>query len=266
MIFTCMKIFGKTPNTSTPLPAQNAIPGVFALFEKTNEIVRAHRTLLAGYTAWNIIPAIIIFGSSFFTLTEGQSLAFEGGLQGGSIILDIFVRAALAVTCMYAIRNIPFDEVALQQKIRRAFPTLLSVFAFLFFVIIPSYLLLIPGILMTVWFTFAPFIPLDSPERIGLFATLAESKRMVLGRFFPILWRILGGLSLYMLIFALLCLGVLGTIALFSPSSFAFLFPADNALILFPPWANLLVDALVLPIIPYIIMYRVALYEALKTR
>lgn len=79
--------------------------------------------------------------------------------------------------------------------------------ALLFLIILGgSILLIIPGILFSVWFTFAKFIFID--QGLGIKASLGKSRELLKGRFWSVFWRLLVlglffgfivGISMYLL-------------------------------------------------------------------
>jgi hypothetical protein len=82
---------------------------------------------------------------------------------------------------------------------------LLSVLLFLI-ILGGSILLIIPGILFSIWFTFAKYIFID--QGLGIKASLGKSRELFKGRFWSIFWRLLViglffgifvGISMYLL-------------------------------------------------------------------
>lgn len=258
-----MKIFAKQPrNDQNP---QNALPGVFVLFDRTNAAILKERMLFAGYAAWTLFPPLFTFGLSFLSLSSVWTLVTADAVLVLHIAMSTWVSACLTLLGLSRLRSQPLHEKDIESRARKAMPLLLYLFAFSFFCItLGTYALILPGIIALVWLAFADVIAIDEPG-IRFNAAIAQSRALSRGRFFQVFWRISAGNALFGLAYIILALVVLGTI--FSLANIdtqalinTLLFPNSKP----PAWIPLLLHALFLPLLPYVTVYNAALYDALK--
>lgn len=259
-----MKIFSrKNPNTQ----AENALPGVFSLFEATNTLVRKEAQLFAGYAAWTIMPALVTFGLSFITLSSFWQSVEENVILVGDILLSIWITACLVLVTFSKTRNEALTEKSIQERIQKAFPTLMYLFALSFFtLILGTYLLIIPGVIAFVWLAFTDVIALE-PEKPSFSEAVTTSRALSKGRFFSVLRRLIGGNILFGIMYMVLTILVLGsifTLAHINPNDLLQNLLQETYQL--PAWISLLLTALSLPFLPYSTVYTVMLYEALKKR
>jgi hypothetical protein len=257
-----MKIFAKR---SKGEHAQNALPGVFVLFEESLRTVRAHRMIFAGYAAWAIIPALLTFGLSYISLPETWNFVVQNSVLVVDLVLSIWVQACIALFALSLLHKEELDEKEISARVRKAMPALIYLFGFsLFCIVVGAYLLLIPGVLAWVWLAFTSIIPLDQP-RATFSQALRTSTNLSKGRFFSVLWRLLMGEVMFGLLYFFFSLVVLGVLFAFAGIDPKTLFESTVLANIDPPaWITLVVTTLSLPILPYATTYTVALYEALK--
>lgn len=257
-----MKIFAKRSNGTH---AQNAIPGVFALFDRVNTIASQERMLLAGYAAWALFPPLLTFACSFLSLSPTWTTLITNFILVLDIIVSTWVGACLTLVGLSRLRGHALGEKEIEVQARRAMPMLLYLFAFSFFcVIVGMYLLILPGIIAFVWLAFTDVLALDEPGvRFG--SAIAKSRDLSRGRFFRVLWRIFMGGGLIGIVYFMLALLVLA--AIFSIAGIDAKALLDATIMSgteLPAWIPLLLSALFLPLLPYLTIYNAALYDALK--
>lgn len=261
MIITSMKTSGK-PNKDS---SRNAMPGVFALFSRTLRMASEERMRLAGYAAWLIMPPLAVFGLSFLPLPAPWATIVEYLVLVGDILLGIWINACLALIGLSHVQRVEWDDRMLTEKALKAFPLLIALFAFAFLCVVGgTYLLLLPGLVAFVWLAFIDVIALDDPSA-RFSEAITRSRDLSKGRFLETFWRLVGGNGLFALLYLLLCLAVFSFLfALAGIDPVALL----NTLLLdepaLPAWIPLLLATLSLPFVPYLALYQVTLYEALK--
>ena len=131
-------------------------------------------------------------------------------------------------------------------------------------------ILILPGIAVAIWFSFAKIIAVIENEKTV--ASLQKSRELVRGRFFRILGRSIGGNLIIGSAYFFLCLIVFGLISEIGHIDFAqYVPPADQLFSLsfaeeftLPTWIDALLRGLMVPFIPYFTLYWVVLYEDLK--
>jgi hypothetical protein len=245
---------------------QNALPGVFALFDAINTLISHERMHIAGYTAWVIFPALLSFGFSHLSLSSFWELIVTNIILVLDIIISTWVGACLTLIGIYRLRKESLDEDVLAARARKAMPMLLYLFAFSFFCVIAGlYLLIIPGVVALVWLAFTDILAVDEPD-IRFSAAITQSKQLSHGHFFPVLWRILMGGVLFGLAYGALTLFIFSILSFFAEIHVAALLQASflSETAPLPAWIPLLLTTLSLPFLPYITLYHVALYDALK--
>ncbi|NBS68534.1 hypothetical protein EBT31_06420 [bacterium] len=246
-------------------PAQNAIPGVFALFEETQRVISPERMRLAGYAAWLIMPALATFGLSFLPLSPLWNTLLRNIILVGDILLGIWVSASLTLVALRKFQRQSFDDQAIVEHVLKTFPVLVYLFAFSFLCIIGGiYLLFLPGMIAFVWLAFGSILALDIPG-LSFSTAVTRSRNLSKGRFWQVFWRLIGGNILFGLAYlalSTLILSLVFALAGIDPRVFL-----DTTLLprsVIPPWISLLLIAFSLPFVPYRAVYHVALYEALK--
>lgn len=261
-----MKIFGKRSNDNKG-DVQNAVPGVFTLLKQTDVLAVKERTLLAGYAAWVILPALATFGLSFVEISSFWKSVAGNFILVGDILVGVWANACLMLVAMSRLRKEPLEEREIGTRARVSMPVLLYLFAFsLFCIIAGTYLLILPGIVAFVWLAFTDVAALEKPGA-NFSQAISRSKKLSEGRFLKVLWRLLAGNFIFGLAYFVLCLIVLGGVlfaAGINPTNLVN--DVINTGADLPAWISLLLTALSLPFLPYTAIYTVALYDALKTR
>lgn len=163
---------------------------VLELLQLTWTIFRRNTGLYVGYSAWLLIPAALVFVVS--TLSPEASLGLGIIGQIIMIILGIWIWIVLiSITAKIVAR----EKIQMEEISRHAWNRLLPLIGVVIMVglvqLVGFLLLIIPGVVFMVWYAFAQTDVVLS-ERGGL-AAMAESRQMVRGRFWPILWRLLAG-------------------------------------------------------------------------
>ena len=159
---------------------------VLELLRQSGRMYRKHAGLFAGYAAWLLLPyaALVL-------------LHLTGDPTGGFLAtLFLVVQAFLLVWMMLLFPLIAYEIAcgkkrlspdALQQKLQRLLPSAMFVALIETAVVLGGFILLIiPGLIFTIWFMFATLSVLFDETR-GMRA-LAFSRELVRGRFWRVAW------------------------------------------------------------------------------
>lgn len=222
--------------------------GVFDLLSKSWEVYKDRFGTLIGIAAVPIVGSLIAVIAStagaFLTRSFWKSFSLVSPLHlfiSGLILLlaaawILFVFIWPGVALIYAVKERK-REIGFRQSFGKAWPKLLSYLWVSFLsglaVFAGLILLIIPGIIFMVWFSFSVYV-LIAEDRKGTQA-LSRSKQLVKGRW----WKVFGRLVMLWLL-GLIVVGVLNSV------------PLVGTLI-----ANLLISS-------FSVVYLYLLYEDLK--
>lgn len=156
------------------------------LLVQSGRMYRKHAGLFAGYAAWLLLPyaALVL-------------LHLTGDPTGGFLAtLFLVVQAFLLVWMMLLFPLITYEIAhekkhlspdAIQKKLQRLLPSAMFVAVIETAVVLGGFILLIiPGLVFTIWFMFATLSVLFDETR-GMRA-LAFSRELVRGRFWRVAW------------------------------------------------------------------------------
>ncbi len=242
--------------TASEAPAPKSVPSIGSLLSETTTFLFSNSGLLYGYAAWLLIPVVIILGASFLGQTVNDAVSFIGGIALFALSLWATAAMTLAIAALKRPDLLPKDaQGSLSQIAWQRAPTLMwisiltggmEIFGFLLFII--------PGILLTVWFTFAETEAVLTGA--GTFLSLDQSRQRVRGNF----WRILlSFLVLWILLFAMVFI-------IFIPILFVSgVTDANTILIDSPAWMNAIFSCLEIFIMPITLTYTLHLYFSLRT-
>ena len=236
------------------------MPGVFELLGRSVRLYRAHVSLLAGFSAWALLPAILGMAA---TLIPDQTAAAVADLV--SFLLEGTALVWASVAIMRATRALnagtPVPDTTLPYFGTIVGPLLtvavLQTAASLGGLI----LFIIPGIIAMVWFAFGQqAVVLDGARPLD---ALSQSRALVTGRFFRSAWWLIGGPLIVLTLY---------TVAL--SALFALVAPAAGPASLqldgtgpFPLWAEAIDSAAtILLIFPLTIVYSTLLYDEMKKK
>lgn len=172
------------------------------LLKRTWRMFKEHAWLYLGYAAWMLVPfaAFVIVAP----LLEGWSLAIFAITFGA---IELFIALWISIIMMRLTKNLETkreqEPPELHTQSLEVIPALLGVIILQTVIFLGGLvLLIIPGLIFSVWYGFASSAAaLD--ERRGMQA-LAESKQLVQGRFFAVLWRLFWGPFLIGLIYSVI--------------------------------------------------------------
>ncbi|MBI4592142.1 hypothetical protein HY733_01725 [Candidatus Uhrbacteria bacterium] len=220
-------------------------------------LYRKHLWLFVGYAAWLVIPTVPLLLTPLI-----EDNLFTPFLVGVFFLAQIFIFLWLTVCIMRT--TVALNEhkpveasVISSEALRRIQPVLIVAFFQVVIFFGGLLLLIIPGILFWGWYALAQ-ISAGVDDRRPIEA-LTHSRSLVQGRFFAVLWRLIGGPVIIVLCYAftlgLLLYGVAGILGLDA----TILFSQDP-----PLWQNLIQTATDVFVIPLYVVYSTLLYLALK--
>ncbi len=194
-----------TTNQSSPLPPStqvtSSLPGVSAIFGQTWNI---YKQRLGTFLGIIVIPMLIMMVVTAIFFVAGGSLGivflfskFTAGSIGLFILLALLffiiisvIQAWGQVALLYAIKD-NSERIGIIESYKRGWHKILSyfwVYLLVSLVVFGGFLLLIvPGILFAVWFSFAIFILVA--ENLKGVKALSKSKEYVKGHWWGVFWR-----------------------------------------------------------------------------
>lgn len=231
-----------------------ALRSVGALFRDTARIYRAHFFTLVGFAGWIAVPLVV---TVLLRVTFGDT-----STVADAILVTSGISVAIATWCYchlvqftthVATHHTPYETLPVVT------PSLLPVFfTFLLYGIAVGVgmVFILPGLVFTVWFAFAPVIA--ASERGGIFAGLGKSRELVRGRFF----RIAGRLWSMDLVFALTYVAIIVGIDLALGYDVAHIDPTSPL----PVTMDIVLCLFEILALPFVVVYRTLLYLAVKNR
>ncbi len=241
-------------------PVQVSFPGAFATFGQAWRIYKSRFWTLVGVMLFPI-PINILFGilvqviSSYFGEGSAMGILWSGLFNLASSLILLWMLSSL----LYAIKDHE-ERIGVIESYRRGLhkaPSLFWVsFLYLFIIWGGTMLLIIPGIILSIYLVFYQFILIN--ENIGGMSAILKSREYTRGHWWGIFWRLLmlSGSFLILLspiiFFALLFPGFsamtlttasAGMLVVFLLVSFvmllAFLFPTFMQVYMFSMYQNL---------------------------
>ena len=252
------------PSASPPSPHSSALPGTLELMGETWRLLRRRKVLIGIAALAALSPfAIGLVGGfivGFFAVLFGlyENTFIMGVLQAVLIFVSLFVSFWSGAALLYATAG-SGEHIGAGEAYRRASKRLLSLFWIAImtsFVVIGGLgLLIVPGILFAIWFSFSNFVLVVEDKR-GLTALLT-SKEYVRGLF----WQISGRYALFGLICTAIYLAIF--FAIFAPAIFFVL--ADPSLFWLSDVIQILISVLITIIgAPLMTAFMYVLYASVK--
>ncbi len=239
----------------------SGIPGTLTILERIAPLIKQHYLLLAGYSAWCMIPAFVTFFGSF------ASENIQGFLESLALIADLsltaWVTGALTIIGHAALTKepLPSEEVISSKTQEHYVPALQGFLLTTLLIPIGLLLLILPGIAIMLLTIF--FIPVIYLEQGHTWKTaLLRSKDIVMQAPFSFAMSMLGMTLLTGTAYIVLVgiSGILLTYGLHVPF-LSLLQEAEQ-----PAWLSLLLNALFIPLMPFSAFFVTALYEEVKNR
>ncbi len=242
--------------SETPEP-KSSLPGVNDLLKSSYKFLATppNFSVLLGFAGWLLIPVLTSLASSFLDPQVGEIVDLLSGIT--LFALSLWATAAITIVVTSTIRPdlAPKDAATSVSELawRRA-PTLLWVGLLVGVLQMFGFLLLIvPGIIFTVWFAFAETEAILTG--VGTFSALEQSRERVKGHFFPVLWRMFAFSFLLTLTVSLILWPILALSGITDPMT----------IITTPPaWINALLSIIEILFMPLILTYELLLYFSLR--
>ena len=228
------------------------------LLTHAGRMYREHLWLFLGYAAWLLLPfaafVVLTFAPSHWFIVVAAIVA-----AAAELFLSIWVSIVLMRLCASIHAGKPLDIKQLHVNSLQRVPAIVGVIFLQIIIFLGGLLLLIaPGILFAIWYSFAQ--PITAIEDKRGMQALADSKELVHGRFFPVLWRLFLGPFVIGLVFSI----VVGALI----SVIAFANGLDPIVILdqspSPVWVDIIEMIGEVLILPLVVIYITLLYLELK--
>lgn len=171
-------------------PQISSLPGVKELLKRTWQIYKERFLVFLGIM---LIPFLIAFPLGvIFYLFPKLPILISFSLLVLFTIITIITTLWSSVSLLYAIKERK-QKIGIKESLIRGWSKLISycwVLALTGLIVLGGFLLLIaPGIIFSVWFSFATFV-LVSEDLKGMNA-LFRSKQLVAGFWWKVFWRLL---------------------------------------------------------------------------
>lgn len=228
------------------------------LLKTTLDLYRKEFWLFLGYAAWLLVPAATFYFAIALPLNPVTVILIvvTGVLQ---IFVWLWILICLMRITALLVANTPIDhDVLTTQALHRIKPVLSVVFLQGIIVLGGTLMLIIPGIIFWVWYSFAQIAcGLDDKRPLE---SLSVSRALVQGRFLATLWRLIAGPLVIGLLYAFFSAIILMILAS--------LFGVDPNIVFSdspPLWSQLVQSIVDIFFIPLFLIYTVLLYQNLKS-
>ncbi|MDG1949689.1 MAG: hypothetical protein P8J32_02600 [bacterium] len=228
------------------------------LLSSTVELYRAHLWLFIGYAAWMLVPtaAFIIVHMTIGADNPWYLLMLPIGLAG--IFLYFWVVSTLTKTAHQLNQGKLIDSKKLSTSAMRTIAPLLATTFLVGLITMGGLLLLIiPGIIFSIWYSQAVLATIIEEKRPV--ASLARSKQLVAGRFWDVLLYIFAG-SIILSIPYLIALGIPTSIGALITGMHPLELLETSEVLIWPEVIQSIVDMF---FVPLFLIYQVVLYQEL---
>lgn len=217
--------------------------------------------ILIGYSAWMIPPYLLLLTLMLLVpqdkiLTDYVLIYILISIIQGIVVIWITNALILVINKLAAKKEIDTNEIN-RQSWRLVAPLLIVALLVTLVIFGGLLLLIIPGILFAIWFSFAQIsVILDNKKGID---ALSFSRSLFSNRFLPMLRRVIIGPLLLLIVYTLILSIVIG---------FGFVFSGNIQSVLdqevFPLWPDILENLLVVFMLPIFLIYWTLLYRSVK--
>lgn len=229
------------------------------IFKKSWHVFKDNWRVFLKITGWLMIPAVLLgllgladekIGTAFIA----ESVPIYLALTALSFIIGLWVSVVLVRLIWHALAQQPINFSLLKTKAWRDTAPYLWVMVLVnILVLLGLILFIIPGIMLAVWFSFASYIFVLEGTR-GM-AALRQSKALVAGKFWAVVWRFL----VPNFIFGLIMVILIGVPFLF----YRWLVPGADWQTQ-PWWLNLWQSVVAIAAMPLTVGFGVILYKSVK--
>jgi hypothetical protein len=234
-----------------------SLPGILSLFTETLSLLRKNASVYFGYASWLLFPILLsvflrsILDADRFLIANGLVQIFLYGV----LVLYLTILFIVITPPLRAKTRIP--ETLHARIASVGIPYILTSFL-VSIIVIPSFILVIPGFLFLVWLAFAGHRVVLSHDEI--IPALKASKALVHGRYFAVFWRFIVGMMLIFFLYALLAIALLAIPAVLGITSFNEIFEATELTAL----EDTLISLLEILSLPVFTVYTTLLYLHLQ--
>lgn len=227
---------------------------VSKLLQLTWNLYKKNLQVFLGYSAWILVPYIFIIIVKMIPLETTISGSVINLLLAAQVMATIWIVIVTTVVTSAVIRK---KRLKLDNLGRKAFTRMLPVIAVVILSLIIMagglILLVIPGLIFSVWYCFAAQEIILRNKR-GWDA-MNESRALVRGRFWKIVGRVIGGELFISLcyIFAISIVISLVSIILGAPEP-------TMKMVEIPMWTDILINIAEMIVLPLFIIYHTLLY------
>jgi hypothetical protein len=214
---------------------------------------------MVGYAAWLLFPFSGYFLLSFFPEKNPIVIGFGIVFSIVEFMITFWIGIVFILIVNTLVEKRPFDTTGLKRvSISFLQPTALVFILHILLTFLGFIFLVIPGFVAIVWFAFAQTSVVLDGKR-GKEA-LSFSRSLSQGRFFRVLYRLIGGpilISFVYFLFVAVLISIVGGISGFDPTQTT---QSPQS----PAWVDLLESTIGIFVIPLLATYMTLLYKHLK--
>jgi len=231
----------------------------FSVLGQSFRLYRANLWVLVGYSAWLLFPIAGIFVLSFIPDHTWVTYASVSIFTIAQMLISIWLSIVFIKLVDLMDRKQPLDLPTVQKEsIFLLRPTIHVMARQFLFVFLGFIALIIPGIVMALWYAFSQ-MALILDGKIGMEA-LTFSKTLVKGRFFQVLYRLIAGPLIIGFVYSFF-IAILFLIIASSSGIDLIQAMSGNTV---PAWIELLQSSLEIFTIPLVATYMTMLYKELR--
>ncbi|MFH1631402.1 MAG: hypothetical protein ABIA47_00030 [bacterium] len=238
--------------------APKKMQGVIGLLKATINIYKNNFRFYLGYAAWLLVPGVIVLLLS--TVVGGETINIIDSIFNSLV----YIALAMWLTIIFTKATAEFAQnkkVQNRKLNQESWSLIIPVFLvsiFIGLITLGGYILLIvPGVIFSVWFAFS--VTIFILEKSGIAESLGLSKTLVAGRFWPTLWRVLAGGVVVGVSYIILIMLFVGLYSAISGVDLGLLTAAT------PVYAQNAISRIIeVFIVPIAVVYQIMLYLELK--
>ncbi|MFH1404746.1 MAG: hypothetical protein ABIH21_01450 [Patescibacteria group bacterium] len=234
------------------------LPSIRSLLRDSFNYYKQNSATLAGFAAWLLLPFAALVLIEF--IQNDAVYVFVGGLISIiEIILSLWILIILILTSEKIIKKKELDISNLQNRAKLLLPSLAFVMILELVIILGGFvLLIIPGLLFIIWFSYVEFaVVLDNKKGMG---ALTMSRNQFKNRFWLVAWKTIAGpmaiFFVYVIVISIV-LSIIGTVLGLDLQNTVF---GETP----PIWADIIATVSQIFLIPWIVLYTTILYIDLK--
>lgn len=227
---------------------------VSSLLSLTWSLYKKNASVFLGYSAWILVPYIFIIIVEMLPLNTLLSDLLTSVFLIAQIAIIFWVTIAISIVTFSIIRKTKVKLSVLGRKAwTRVSPVILVALISLLITLGGFVLLIIPGLIFIIWYSFAQLEVILHKKR-G-WAALQESRRLVKGRFWPIAWRLVGG-QVFLSLCYLFAIAIIIAIVSFILGTPEVALESTEL----PLWAEVLISIAEMVVLPLFVIYQTTLY------